>query len=77
VKQLVKAREGKPGLGQCARGRHHRDTAMERTFLGCREQGRLADPCLATNDERAALLLDPVDERVEPRQLSIASEKQP
>jgi hypothetical protein len=48
---------------------------MERSFLGSREQRRLADPRLAANDDRAASLVDPVDERVQLCQLTVAPEE--
>ena len=75
--QLVKAREGEPRLGQRTRRGHDRDASVQRPFPCGREQGRLADSRLAANDERAAALLDSVDQRVELGQVSIASEEQP
>ena len=47
-------------------------TLCWRAFLGGGEQRRLADPRVAPNDQRAALLLEAVDERVQRRQLPIA-----
>ena len=42
---------------------------------GSLEQRGLADPGLAAHDERAAALPDPVDQRVELRQLVVSAEK--
>jgi hypothetical protein len=48
---------------------------MSRPFLRSREQGRLADPRLAANDERAAAVLDSVDQGEELGQIRVASEE--
>jgi len=53
----MKPREGEARLGNRARRGHNRDPALERLFLCGREQGRLADPRLAADDDRAAALL--------------------
>jgi hypothetical protein len=73
--QLMKSRKGEAGLGDGARRGHNRDPAAVRPFPCGREQGRLADPRLTTDDDRAATFLDPIDERVQVCQLPIASEE--
>jgi hypothetical protein len=73
----VEPREGKLRLGQGTGRGHHRYAAMLGSFLRSREQGGLADSGLAANNEGAATVLDSVDQRVELRQVSIASKEQP
>ena len=73
--QLMKAREGEPRLGQRACRGLHRYTTLQRPFAGGREQGRFADSRLTANDERAAVLVDRIDQGVEPSQLDVSAEK--
>ena len=51
------------------------DAAIERPFPGGREERRLADPCLAANDERAAAPVDPTDQVIKLSQLVLSAEQ--
>ena len=64
--ELVQAREGERRLRERSRRGHDGRAPLSRPFPCSREQGRLADPRLTANDERAAPRADPVDQLVDP-----------
>ena len=73
--QLMQSGKRELGLGLDPLGGERFDPLLSRVSLHLLQQGGLSDPGRACNEQRAALLGQPIDERLGARKVRVSSDE--